>query len=157
MLITLIRQSVKLIKFVPRLFATQLLVALPAACIVTAGCDQRSSTSKIGTWSVNPSKKQIIGRWTYVTETGRGIGRMTFYEDGSYFDSFDITTSIGTSASSNRGTWVLDGNTITVQISGFGATALATGGGGSSTLSRSETYKFSNGMINANGAVYTKD
>lgn len=99
----------------------------------------------------------IVGTWTYITDTGRGIGRMTFRADGTYSESFEITTGVGTTASGARGTWTLAGNEITVQYSGYVATGLASGDGASGSSRGSQTYVVRDRVLYAGGAPYVKD
>lgn len=107
--------------------------------------------------SQGPSRAAIVGTWTYVTDTGGGIGRLNFREDGSYSESFSITTRFGTTASRRSGVWTLEGNKINMTFSGFGATGSSRGGGVSGTLSGTDLGVYSNGVISIRGAAYTKD
>lgn len=99
----------------------------------------------------------ITGTWTYVTDGGRGIGRLSFREDGTFSETFNITTGVGTTATSTRGTWKLTENAISVQYNSTVATGLASGGGATSSMSGTSTYPLRGGVIYVNGAPYVKE
>lgn len=116
--------------------------------VILAGC---------GTNPTAPDPQHVVGDWTYVTESGRGVGRMTFRHDGTYSSSFEITTGIATTASAADGTWSLDGDLITVECSGYVATGSNANDGVTTSLSRSTVFQISGNVINDNGALYYKD
>lgn len=110
-----------------------------------------------GTNQGTVDEQQIIGNWTYITDSGRGIGTLSFREDGTFSTSFEITTAVATTASVTNGTWSLHGDAISVEYAGYVATGSADFDGVTTSAKGASTYFLKGGMIEADGVKYFKD